>query len=133
MRHDDAPVRPYGPLPHDRGGAIHRYVMTIQDANVRGDRVEIKGTCVSACTMLLGARDVCVHADAMLWFHAAYNPDTRVIDAGATRKMALYWGAAVTDWARSVGATEGLAFTRRRALSAEEAIRLGVRSCDVAP
>lgn len=129
-RHDDAPVSPFGPQPHDNGGLIERYVIKVHVANRRRERVEIRGTCVSACTLLLGAADVCVHRDAMLWFHAAYNLDTKIIDAGATRKMALYWGPKVAAWARSVGATESVAFTRRRALSGEEAIRLGVAACE---
>ena len=66
----------------------------------------------------------------MLWFHAAYNPSTRRVDAGATRAMSLYWGPKIAAWAKSVGATESLEFTRRRALSGEEAISLGVRRCE---
>lgn len=131
--HDDTPVVPYGPGPRDWGGRLDAYILKVGDANRRRARVEIRGTCVSACTLFLGVNDVCVDGGAMLWFHAAYHPTTRRIDAGATRAMALYWGPKIAAWAKSVGATESLEFTRRRALSGEEAIRLGVRRCpDVA-
>ncbi len=123
---DDAAIRPYGPAPRDRGGAVSDYVLKVFYANVRRQRVEIRGTCISACTLFLGAREVC---DAMLWFHAAYNPDDRRIDAGATHKMSLYWGPQIAKWASLAGVHESTAFTRRRALSGEQAIRLGVREC----
>ena len=126
---DDTPVVPYGPAPRDWGGRLDAYILKVGEANRRRARVEIRGTCVSACTLFLGANDVCVDGAAMLWFHAAYHPTTRRIDAGATRAMALYWGPKIAAWAKSVGATESLEFTRRRALSGEEAIRLGVRRC----
>ncbi len=105
------------------------YTLKVFIADARGDRIEIRGSCISACTLFLGAKDVCVHPDAMLWFHAAKTSNAGQIDEGATRTMSLYWGPKVAAWAEAVGVTQSLAFTRRRALSGIEAISLGVKRC----
>ena len=38
----------------DRGGQIGEYLAKYQALRVSGEKVEIDGTCASACTMLLG-------------------------------------------------------------------------------
>jgi hypothetical protein len=61
----------------DRGGQIGEYLAKYQALRVSGEKVEIDGTCASACTMLLGVvpRDrICVTPQATLVFHAAWDP-----------------------------------------------------------
>jgi hypothetical protein len=61
----------------DRGGQIGDYLARYQALRASGERVEIDGTCASACTMLLGEipRDrICVTPRAVLEFHTAWDP-----------------------------------------------------------
>lgn len=54
---------------YDGGGNILDYVRELSEIQRNGDRVEIVGTCLSSCTLYLGANDVCVAPDAVLGFH----------------------------------------------------------------
>jgi hypothetical protein len=61
----------FGPQPVDRGGDIPVYMNAIAAANRVEALVVIEGTCASACTIKLSAKNRCVRPDAVLWFHAA--------------------------------------------------------------
>jgi hypothetical protein len=61
----------------DRGGQIGDYLAKFHALRENGDRVEIDGTCASACTMLLGViprNRICVTPRAVLAFHSAWTP-----------------------------------------------------------
>ena len=61
----------------DPGGQIGAYLAKYQALRASGDRVEIDGTCASACTMLLGViprNRICVTPRAVLAFHSAWTP-----------------------------------------------------------
>ena len=61
----------------DRGGQIGEYLSKYHALRENGDRVEIDGTCASACTMLLGViprNRICVTPRAVLAFHSAWTP-----------------------------------------------------------
>ena len=61
----------------DRGGQIGEYLSKCHALRENGDRVEIDGTCASACTMLLGViprNRICVTSRAVLAFHSAWTP-----------------------------------------------------------
>ncbi len=110
----------------DGGGRVGDYLDLVSAANASGSRIEIGGVCASACTMKLGARNVCVRADAQLWFHAARNDDGRVNGLG-TALMESEYPWRVRSWASRTGA---LFSTRFTVMSGAEAIALGVPNCD---
>jgi hypothetical protein len=61
----------------DRGGQIGDYLDKYHALRESGDRVEIDGTCASACTMLLGViprNRICVTPRAVLAIHSAWTP-----------------------------------------------------------
>ena len=61
----------------DPGGEIGAYLAKYQALRASGDRVEIDGSCASACTMLLGViprNRICVTPRAVLAFHSAWTP-----------------------------------------------------------
>ena len=61
----------------DHGGQIGDYLNKYHALRETGDRVEIDGTCASACTMLLGViprNRICVTPRAVLAFHSAWTP-----------------------------------------------------------
>jgi hypothetical protein len=91
----DTPVLPIAPLPRDNGGWIDDYQQRVWAANRTRTPVEIRGTCISACTMYLAVRDVCVAPDAVLWFHAAYDPLFRLPDPTANALMIGHYPPAV--------------------------------------
>lgn len=123
----DRPVTPWGPQPYDWGGMITGYEERVRKS--AGKRVEIRGTCISACTMLLGAKDVCVDKQAMLWFHAAYETGTKKISEPGNAALVSHWPAPVRDWAARTGALKSVEFTLRRALTGVELVAMGVPAC----
>jgi hypothetical protein len=61
----------------DSGGQIGDYLAKFKALRSSGERVEIDGTCASACTMLLGTiprNRICVTPQAVLEFHSAWDP-----------------------------------------------------------
>src|SRR5258708_25062414 len=73
---DAAAVR----IAQDAGGRIETYVGKYQGVRSSGERVIIDGSCVSACTIVLGTVPhdrICVTSRARLGFHAAWDPDAR--------------------------------------------------------
>jgi hypothetical protein len=61
----------------DPGGQIGNYLAKFRALRLSGERVEIDGTCASACTMLLGTiprSRICVTPRAVLEFHSAWDP-----------------------------------------------------------
>jgi hypothetical protein len=62
----------------DPGGEIGAYLQRFESLRLSGQNVVIDGTCLSACTLVLGAipRDhICVTSRARLGFHTAWRPD----------------------------------------------------------
>jgi hypothetical protein len=63
-------------ISEDRGGQIGPYLQQFAMVRDSGSRVVIDGTCLSACTLVLGTvpKDrICVTSRANLGFHAAWN------------------------------------------------------------
>jgi len=56
---------------YDEGGFIDARNHEIQQLKRDNTKVEIKGVCISACTMYLSLENTCVHPDASLGFHGA--------------------------------------------------------------
>ena len=53
----------------DRGGYLTQRSDQISRLRAAGDRVELRGTCLSACTMYLSLPNVCVAPTAIFGFH----------------------------------------------------------------
>lgn len=74
----------------DGGGRVGDYLDIVSSANGSGGGMDISGVCASACTMKLGVRGACVHADTQLWFHAARDTDGRVNTLGTLLMIQEY-------------------------------------------
>src|SRR5580704_391727 len=107
------------------GALVAALTFTSVNATMRssGEKVGIDGPCYAACTMALGmlSRDqVCVTANAVLGFHAAWNFDEsgrRVTSASATHALLDTYPQRVRSWiARRGGLTPQLKFLRGREL-----------------
>src|ERR1700730_10050063 len=74
----------------DVGGKMKDYTARFQQVRNSGEPVVISGTCVSACTMVLGlvpSDRICATQNAVLGFHAAWmfdNSGKRIASASGT-------------------------------------------------
>src|ERR1700739_2559658 len=88
----------------DVGGKMKDYTTHFQQVRDSGEPVVISGTCVSACTMVLGfvpSDRICATRNAVLGFHAAWMFDDsgkRVVSASGTQDLMNTYPAPVRDW-----------------------------------
>src|ERR1700746_3907575 len=99
----------------DVGGKMKDYTTHFQQVRDSGETVVIAGTCVSACTMVLGfvpSDRICATHNAVLGFHAAWMFDDsgrRVVSASGTQDLMNTYPASVRDWiARHGGLTPNM-------------------------
>jgi hypothetical protein len=109
----------------DAGGKMKDYTTHFQQVRNSGEPVVISGTCVSACTMVLGfvpSDRICATPNAVLGFHAAWmfdNAGKRVVSATGTQDLMNTYPAPVRDWiARHGGLTPKMIYLRGRDLAA---------------
>ena len=100
VRASDAAVR----IRQDRGGRIGAYVDKYQGLRSSGEMVIIDGSCVSACTIVLGSvphDKICVTSRAKLGFHAAWNPGSdgrKITNSEATQTLYSMYPFEVRRW-----------------------------------
>jgi len=100
VRASDAAVR----ITEDRGGRIGAYVDKYKGLRSSGETVIIDGSCVSACTIVLGSvppDKICVTPRARLGFHAAWNPGSKgreITDTEATQNLYSMYPSEVRRW-----------------------------------
>jgi hypothetical protein len=88
----------------DPGGQIGPYLDKLQSLRSSGQSVIIDGSCLSACTMVLGMIPhdrICVTSRATLGFHMAWHPDQdgrQISDKGGTKLMMSVYPQQVRDW-----------------------------------
>src|SRR5215475_4013758 len=109
----------------DVGGKMRDYVTHFQQVSGSGEPVVITGTCVSACTMVLGlvpSDRICATHDAVLGFHAAWvfdNSGKRVVSSSGTEDLMRTYPAPVRAWiTRQGGLTPKMMYLRGRDLAA---------------
>jgi hypothetical protein len=87
----------------DPGGQIGAYLAKFHALRASGDKVEIDGTCASACTMLLGViprSRICVTPRAVLAFHSAWTPTSEGEQISSAGNFYLWsnYPSAVRKW-----------------------------------
>jgi hypothetical protein len=91
----------------DDGGQIGAYLAKYRALRASGERVEIDGTCASACTMLLGLipRDhICVTPRARLVFHSAWDAaGDQAVAADGNRILWASYPESVRQWIKQRG------------------------------
>ena len=108
----------------DIGGKMRDYAMHFRQVRDSGEPVVIAGTCVSACTMVLGlvpSDRICATHNAVLGFHAAWmfdNSGKRIVSASGTQDLMRTYPAPVRAWiARHGGLTPKMIYLRGRDLA----------------
>lgn len=109
----------------DVGGKMQEYTTHFRQVRDSGEPVVITGTCVSACTMVLGfvpSDRICATHNAVLGFHAAWTFDTsgkRVVSASGTQDLMNTYPVPVRAWiAQRGGLTPKMIYLRGRDLAA---------------
>src|SRR3954469_9413778 len=116
-------------IAEDRGGQIGPYLQQFAMVRDSGSRVVIDGTCLSACTLVLGTvpKDrICVTSRANLGFHAAWNmaPGGRAVySEEGTKLLWEVYPTQIRSWIRSKGGlTKNMIFLRGKELASMYAI-----------
>ena len=109
----------------DIGGKMRDYTTHFLKVRDSGEPVVIAGTCVSACTMVLGlvpSDRICATHNAALGFHAAWtfdNAGKRVVSASGTQDLMRTYPTPVRTWiAQHGGLTPKMIYLRGRDLAA---------------
>lgn len=86
----------------DRGGGVNSRARLIEQIRAAHARVEIRGRiCYSACTMYLGAGDVCISPQTTFGFHGPSRDGRALPPADAERwsaVMARYYPEGLRQW-----------------------------------
>ena len=95
-------------IAEDRGGQIGPYLQQFAMVRDSGSRVMIDGTCLSACTLVLGTvprERICVTPRANLGFHAAWNlvRGRSVYSEEGTRLLWEIYPTQIRNWIRRKG------------------------------
>lgn len=114
---------------NDGGGVVSEYMHTVRAAIITGQRVEIRGSCDSACTLWLAV--ACVRPNARLGFH---GPSSAVYGIGLppeehdriAQEMAQFYPPQIARWFLSGPANQVLGMTY---ISGQEAIKMGAKGC----
>jgi hypothetical protein len=88
----------------DPGGQLGPYLENLVALRDSGERVVIDGSCLSACTMVLGVirRDhICATPNARLGFHAAWRRDEsghRIVSRDGTQLLMNVYPQRARNW-----------------------------------
>lgn len=126
-------VRPGAPavkvVRSDPGGLIGIRDREVQRLRASGDRVELRGTCNSACTMYLGLDNICIDRRASLGFHGPSSYGKPLPAAEFERWsqiMARNYREPLKSWFLDTARYD---ITGQKRLSGAELIRLGYPEC----
>lgn len=112
---------------NDSGGEVVEYGWALSKYNQQQRRVEIRGSCRSACLLALGVKNVCVAPGAVVKAHHAYEKSTGYIREDVTNLMLSYLPSKIR--AHLNGKIQKN-YTPESTLSYEQLVKLGVPSCD---
>ena len=106
----------------DVGGYVDQYAAMTRLYAETGREVRLH-ECRSACTLALSLPNVCVYPDALLKFHKAYNPETKVANDEVSDELMASYPVAVRERLGDLTRTY-------KVLTGSELIRLGIRDCN---
>lgn len=113
----------------DRGGAIAFRAARVTALSRNGQRVELRGTCLSACTLYLAVPQTCVAPEAQLGFHGPRRRGQSLTPSEFehwSHLMAEHYREPLRQWFMSTARHRSRGYHR---VSGRELIRMGYRSC----
>jgi hypothetical protein len=104
-------------IANDPGGQIGPYLAKYRALRASRERVEIDGTCASACTMLLGIiprNRICVTPRATLVFHSAWDMEgDQAVTSDGNRILWSTYPESVRQWIKRHGGLHSQILTLR--------------------
>jgi len=113
----------------DRGGLIAQRNERIRGYRAAGQRIELRGTCLSACTMYLSLPNACVASNATFGFHGPTRNGRSLPPQEFdhfSRLMADNYREPLRSWFMSTARHRTAGYY---SLSGAELINMGYRSC----
>ncbi|SDD43109.1 hypothetical protein SAMN05421538_101597 [Paracoccus isoporae] len=84
-----------------KGGNVLDMVKLRSRLERSGKRVEVRGYCRSACTMLITMRNACLGPHATIGFHAPRIPNTQIIPPYVDQIMGMFYRNGIRErWER---------------------------------
>jgi hypothetical protein len=125
-------------LYYEHGGDVLEHWNRFLKLAGSGDDVEIRGACVSACTLIMAhipSDRLCFGENASLQFHPSRSPKTGEPDIsngwGSTLWMINQYPQDIRLWIQNKGGWEKMALQQMWTLDASELWRMGYRKCEV--
>src|SRR6266550_6930149 len=118
-------------LHYEPGGALQDHIKRWEALAESGDDVEIRGPCVSGCTMIMAyvpSNRICFGWGASLRFHLAGTPENP--STGASLYMHNRYPQDIRMWLRDRGGVEKMTVEKFWVLDATELWEMGYRKCD---
>jgi len=114
-------------IEHDRGGLVTAYQKAVIQYNLENRRIEIRGSCNSACTLALGVKNVCIGKDAIIRWHHAYEQSNGKPRYDVTRDMLSQIPFRI---AQRVAPYISIDYNERTTLNYAQLLQLGIPDCD---
>lgn len=114
-------------ITNDGGGLVTDYEKAVFQYKLEGRRVEIRGSCRSACTLALAVPKVCVGRGAIVKWHQAYEVKTHIPRYDVTRRMVADLPPRVKE---RVENNIQVNYNSSATLTYKQLVELGVKDCD---
>ncbi|MFD2174390.1 hypothetical protein [Rhodobacter lacus] len=124
-----ATARPALVIKSDIGGYLAARRQEIERLRASGQRVELRGTCISACTMYLGLPNACVAPRAVFGFHGPSRSGDPVAPEKFeywSREMARSYREPLKTWYMTTGRYMIRGYFE---ISGAQLISMGYRAC----
>lgn len=112
---------------NDGGGFVNQYAAAVERIARSGRRVEVRGSCRSACTMVLEIPNVCIDRNAVFKWHQAYDKYTGVRDLATTAWMLARLPVRIQAKLQGVVTQR---YTEKTTLYYDDMRQLGIPDCD---
>src|SRR5262245_17594134 len=127
------PAKTKAVLYHEPGGILQEHVKRWQALAASEDDVEIRGPCVSGCTMIMAfvpSDRICFGDAASLQFHMARNATNQEPNVDTARWMLNQYPQDISLSIRAKGGVEKMTSYVIWKLTAEELWAMGYRKCE---
>lgn len=111
----------------DTGGLVDEYFAAADAYKKSGRRIEVRGECRSACTIMLEVPTLCVRPGAVFRWHHAYTKETGVLHPEVTAQMLSRLPPRI---AQRLQGKISKNYTPQASLEYGELLALGVPSCN---
>ena len=117
-------------ITEDSGGIVEQYEEAANRYKIEGRRVEIRGSCRSACTLALTVPNICVSKNAEVAWHQAYEKYSLKPRPDVTRRMLINLPLKIRN---QLNGKIQENYTTEATLKYTQLLALGIPDCDANP